>query len=224
MIALPPFTGQGWQLVVLVGAGATTISIVWKKAVKPLLHGCKQVWKFAKSIESKFLLIDAIADSVKPNGGSSLRDAVDRIEFEVGRVFNRQRALLDLYIEPFFEVDVHGDYTLVNRAWTDLTGLPISRALGSGWVNAVHPEDREWVRREWDAAMEEGRIFSSTMRFVSLQGQIYSVMVQTAPFLDKTGLPIGHMGTVRLMNRDRDGETLLRHREPRLLNAGQRDG
>ena len=35
-----------------------------------------------------------------------------------------------------------GALTYVNRRWTECTGQPPQEALGQGWLEAVHPEDR----------------------------------------------------------------------------------
>lgn len=48
-----------------------------------------------------------------------------------------------------FEADADGRYTYVNSRWCEMTGLTADRALGDGWTEAIHPEDRERVVSEW---------------------------------------------------------------------------
>jgi PAS domain S-box-containing protein len=40
--------------------------------------------------------------------------------------------------------------TYTNRAWSRLTGMPPEDAMQLGWLDAVHPDDRERIEREWN--------------------------------------------------------------------------
>jgi two-component system CheB/CheR fusion protein len=44
----------------------------------------------------------------------------------------------------------------VGRQWSEYTGVPESEQLGYGWLEQVHPEDRERVREEWRGALRAG--------------------------------------------------------------------
>jgi PAS domain S-box-containing protein len=47
--------------------------------------------------------------------------------------------------------DGHCDY--VNERWSDYTGLPVADLLGWGWLDRAHPEDRQRVHAEYNAAV-----------------------------------------------------------------------
>src|SRR3954453_13056793 len=40
--------------------------------------------------------------------------------------------------------------------WIAFTGLSLEDSLGSGWLDAIHPEDREATQSEWRNAWERG--------------------------------------------------------------------
>jgi len=44
-----------------------------------------------------------------------------------------------------FATDAQGQFVFVNSHWTQLTGLPLSTALGAGWAASVHDDDRQEI-------------------------------------------------------------------------------
>ncbi|KXU87636.1 hybrid sensor histidine kinase/response regulator [Paraburkholderia monticola] len=45
--------------------------------------------------------------------------------------------------------DAAGDCDFLSKQWYDYTGLPEQASHGLAWLDAVHPDDREPVRRSW---------------------------------------------------------------------------
>ena len=66
-------------------AEATVLAAV----VPVLVVQAVQVWQSVRADKSS----KAAAEQFKPNGGSSLRDAVDRLEFKVDKLHDRHDAL-----------------------------------------------------------------------------------------------------------------------------------
>lgn len=54
--------------------------------------------------------------------------------------------------------------------WERLTGQSGEQQLGLGWLEMVHPEDRERVEAEWEASMEQGRRFDAEYRVRASDG------------------------------------------------------
>src|SRR5215211_917321 len=54
----------------------------------------------------------------------------------------RYWALFEVSPQAVWFADAEGRCTYVNRHYADFVGLPAERALGDGWLAAVHPEDR----------------------------------------------------------------------------------
>ena len=122
-------------------------------------------WKYiAKPVWSQFnevrgFLLDAlptltsIADQFKPNGGSSLRDVIDRIEITVAKNNSVATVLLQESPDAIFITDANGMCTWVNDTYTQWTGLSAEQALGMGWHAAIALNDRELVFEEWEKAI-----------------------------------------------------------------------
>ena len=55
-----------------------------------------------------------------------------------------------------FVADPKGSHTFLNRGWLDYTGLTSEQASGSGWEEAVHPDDLERLTEQWRASQMSG--------------------------------------------------------------------
>jgi len=52
-----------------------------------------------------------------------------------------------------------GTRTWGSPQWIDFTGLGLEESLGFGWLDAIHPEDREITRLAWTGAREIGEYY-----------------------------------------------------------------
>ncbi len=94
-----------------------------------------------------------------------------------------------------YETDPHGGCVFVNARWRELTGLTAEQALGDGWAEAIHPEDRESVLAEWSAASNEAREFALEYRFLRPDGRIVWVAGSSTPIQNSVGQVTGYLGT-----------------------------
>jgi two-component system, chemotaxis family, CheB/CheR fusion protein len=63
----------------------------------------------------------------------------------------RFRAVANLVPDLLWSADKNGQWTWCNQRWTQYTGLTLEQSQGSGWLTAVHPDDREATRRAFEA-------------------------------------------------------------------------
>lgn len=76
---------------------------------------------------------------------TALRREQSRYEIaraEQARVEYRYREVVDEVSDVVFRCDHRGHWTLLNRAWVTLTGMPLEDALGRQSAEVWHPEDR----------------------------------------------------------------------------------
>ena len=71
-----------------------------------------------------------------------------------------------------FQTDSLGSCNYVNEEWLKYAGRPFEEALGYGWINAIHPDDRERVTKEWKQSVETGNEFVSELRFLDKENKI----------------------------------------------------
>lgn len=114
------------------------------------------VAKFMKLVETSQRTsaeVTWMAKELRPNGGTSLRDAVSRMERLL--VFERMARRMTVTGVPLYERDEHGEVLYVSPAFTMLTGLNTEDTRDNGWMRAVAQEDRTRVMAAFRAAQKE---------------------------------------------------------------------
>jgi PAS domain S-box-containing protein len=98
----------------------------------------------------------------------------------------------------------------------DYTGIPDSEQLGYGWLEQVHPDDRERVREEWRAAVKSGSIFDVEHRIRSVQGTYHWFKTRSAPIRTADGTIVKWYGTSTDVDDLKRAEVLRRKSSDRL--------
>jgi PAS domain S-box-containing protein len=80
-----------------------------------------------------------------------------------------------------------GSVDFVNRRWLEFTGFSLDRALGWGWADALHPEDRARLDETWRAAIESGDAMETEARMRSADGQYRWLLFRAVPLRDRSG-------------------------------------
>ncbi|MGJ3263699.1 MAG: sensor histidine kinase [Salinarimonas sp.] len=99
-----------------------------------------------------------------PNGVGGVlvvaTEATQRVQAreEARRSETRLRSLVENLPQLVWQARTGGELIWASPQWTATTGLSAEASLGLGWLEAVHPEDRERVRTAWAAAPEDGRL------------------------------------------------------------------
>jgi len=164
-----------------------------------LEHGV-EVPKKVEEMTAKVDAIDAkvidVIKEVKPNGGSSLRDAIARIELNQYVSDQQRRALINHSDVPAFESDGDGNCIWANRAYLRIVGKSIDEVLNYGWINNIAVNDQEVVRARWMEAIRDGRDFVLDYHIVNATGGAQLVHGQAFPIRDTKNKVIGYNGTM----------------------------
>jgi len=117
-------------------------------------------------------LRDILAE-LRPNGGSSLRDAVTRLERNLDdntkmlRILRwKEKKFANTLGVATFETDSVGRCVDANETYLELVGLTIDEVLQDGWRNAIDKDELEDVCHDWDLCVAQGRDFHRTMVYV----------------------------------------------------------
>ncbi len=70
-----------------------------------------------------------------------------------------------------FEADAQGRNTYVNRTFAAFTGLPKQALLGEGWIDFLHPDDRDSVCHVWRKAVRIISPYEQEYRLRSANGE-----------------------------------------------------
>jgi PAS domain S-box-containing protein len=108
----------------------------------------------------------------------------------------RYKTLSDISPVGVYRADASGRKTYVNDRWCEFAGLSREQALGEGWIEAVHPEDRDKAWQLWIEAREADRNFSAEYRYLKPDGETVWVYAQAAAVHADDGDVIAFVGTV----------------------------
>lgn len=178
------------------GSVAGTLYGFYRFVIKPMI---KLFLKFKQTL----VLIEKMHEEFKPNGGSSLRDAINRIETKLLIEQNARRAMSMGMDVGMFESDGQGMCTWVNQYYTNLSGLTIDEAKNFGWVTGIYEEDRERVVEEWTAAVKQKRIFKLDYGMFNARTAEYATVHCVAfPIATVKQEIIGFVGIVTRRNQE----------------------
>jgi PAS domain S-box-containing protein len=114
-----------------------------------------------------------------------------------------------------------GNCSFITHGWQDYTGQPVEQALGRGWLERVHTDDRERAGRIVDDAAKRQEPFVLDCRLQRTDGEYRWALAAGRPRFDERGEFLGFVGSVIDAHERKLAENALRESEAIL--AGQKD-
>jgi PAS domain S-box-containing protein len=108
-----------------------------------------------------------------------------------------------------FLSDAEGLTTYVNPRWCEISGMTAGRAMGFGWLQGVHPEDREQTSRGWNQATGREADSFAEYRFLHADGSVRWVLGYAVPERGPDGETLGYVGTITDITRLKNYEAEL---------------
>jgi len=118
------------------------------------------------------------------------------LHLEVVAAEQRSRSISRVLPVGVFQADVDGRCSYANDVALSMIGISLGDAVGEGWIRRLHPEDRDRVMEEWQAAALEGQDFRSEYRFRKPAGETIWVLGHVLALKDEDGDVIGHVGAI----------------------------
>lgn len=104
------------------------------------------------------------------------------------------RLITDLSPVHLFRAGPDGDATFLSPGFLSMTGLRREQAMGFGWIDAVHPDDRERLMAGWHEALTSQVIFQAEFRFRVATGEYRWYRARVVPDRDEDGTVMGWVG------------------------------
>lgn len=102
--------------------------------------------------------------------------------------------------------DAEGHSTYFNLPWFEFTGQTQAEAQGAGWLDAIHPDDRERVEAELREAGQQRKAVRLEYRLRRADGVYRWVLDSAAARIDETGGFLGYVASVVDIDERREAE------------------
>ncbi|QEH35769.1 Phosphoserine phosphatase RsbU [Aquisphaera giovannonii] len=127
----------------------------------------------------------------------------------------RFRAISETAPLGIFLTDAAGGILYTNRAYLELAGRRDGEPPGGDWREAIHPEDRDRVRAEWDRSARDRSPFESTYRILHRDGRTTWASAKSAEIRIGDALT-GYVGVVEDVTQKRRVIEAIRRSEERF--------
>lgn len=157
-----------------------------------------KIWLKKRYEEGKdlYLKIQLIAEEFRPNGGSTLRDAVNRIEEKVTIQDQKTLAIIKSLPIGTWLSDEKGKCIDLNKTLCKIMQRTESEIKGDNWSNWIHPSEKEDVFEEWKRCVENDMNFDMEYSYVLPSGKIQKVHGIAYRLPDKNNKLVGFLGTL----------------------------
>ncbi|MEM9162998.1 MAG: PAS domain S-box protein, partial [Cyanobacteria bacterium P01_F01_bin.4] len=138
-----------------------------------------------------------------------LQNHATQLENQVQTTEQRYANLAEAAPVGIFQTDADGHCLYVNHRWCQIAGMPSDSARGTGWVQGIHPADRETVAAEWYRAAQARQPFHLEYRFQTGAGRVTWVVGRAIAETDAEGQISGYIGTITDITEHKQSELAL---------------
>jgi len=128
-------------------------------------------------------------------------------EEAVRRSEERYRSLVQAGAQVVWVTTPTGQIAEDSPDWRLITGQSQEEFLGSGWLDAVHPEDRERVERDWQDCVQAGKVFDNRYRVRTKNSSYRHYDVRAVP-IERDGKIIEWVGASTDVTAQREAEEM----------------
>ncbi|WP_209021311.1 PAS domain-containing protein [Paracoccus ravus] len=152
-----------------------------------------------KEVSGIFVLMVDIEDRMRTE--RALRESNQRFAAAVGAVHG-----------VLWTTDPDGVMRGEQLGWTGLTGQQPEEFGGTGWLDAIHPEDRALSLETWRASVATGNTYINEHRIRRRDGEWRNFAIRAVPSFDERGQVREWVGVHTDITEQRKAEALLRER------------
>lgn len=110
----------------------------------------------------------------------------------------------------------NGDCTYANKYWLEMAGIKLEQALGKGWIDALHPDDKWSISDKWYKAVQANGTWGYEYRFKNKKENIRWVYGMAVALKDKNGEINGYLGSNIDITTIKKAEFQLKQNEKEL--------
>jgi PAS domain S-box-containing protein len=128
-------------------------------------------------------------------------------EEQIRRSEERYRSLVQGGAQVVWVAAPDGAMKEDSPEWRWITGQSAEDYLGRGWLDSVHPEDRERVERDWREGVRTGKVFDDRYRIRTKGGSYRHYDVRAVP-IERDGKIVEWVGASTDVTSQREAEEM----------------
>ena len=132
---------------------------------------------------------------------------------ELQHQLERLRFMAESMPQKIFTAKPNGDVDYFNQQWMDFTGLTFEEIRGWGWLQFIHPEDRDENICRWQHSIDSGEHFELEHRFRHRDGTYRWHLSRAQAMRDAEGNVVVWMGSNTDIENQKRIEAVLRENE-----------
>ncbi len=137
------------------------------------------------------------------------RAEVRAAERQAGASQARFRSLMEATAAIVWWTNAEGEFFEDQPSWETFTGQPLSTMSGRGWLEMIHPEDRELTERAWAVARDTRTPYEIEHRVLRRDGAYVDMLARAVPVADHRGRIVEWVGVHTDISARKAGERAL---------------
>ncbi|MDJ1480940.1 PAS domain S-box protein [Cytophagaceae bacterium YF14B1] len=159
--------------------------------------------------ENEIALIQATAERTwaaveKAKAEKALRESQKRLQ-----------SITNLVPDLLWDSEPDGSTNWYNHRWLEYTGQSFEQAIGWGWTDTIHPDDRESSAKRYGEAVSTGKPLRQEHRIRRHDGEYRWFVVSAWPLSDSSGHVVKVYGAATDIHDRKQAEETLRESEDR---------
>ena len=152
-----------------------------------------------------------IKSELHPNGGFSLRDAIDKLTAgqanlaqSLATLDHQNRAMLGFHDENrgWFFTDASGNLTWLSAQVLRWVGRSMPEVIGDRWRSIIYPSMRDEVFKWWHDTSATGSYGEMDQAYITADGSKIRIRVFASPVFDeRTRALLGYVGTITRLDK-----------------------
>lgn len=191
-----------WETITAAAVGLiATLTTLWKMVGRPMWNKLKGAIDALNEIPTMKEEVTSIRKEMHPNGGSSLRDQINRMDDRTADTHCLVRGIMKLDNQAMWVSDARGRIIDVNITLCRMVGRSVDEFLGASWLTIVAQHDRIRVSEEWRQAVTVERPFEMEFDMVTPEGEVIPVVTRSEVMRDECGRLRGGMTAVSVRSQ-----------------------
>lgn len=131
----------------------------------------------------------------------------------------RHRSLITATTSIVWTCNAEGQIEKRVPLWEKFTGQQWEQYKGFGWLEAIHPDDREKIKRKWKETKNKQTILKLESRLLSTSGNYRHILLHGVPIISEDGRMQELIGTISDIDDQKRAEEVLMSNNKELEEA-----